>query len=193
LAHIYCLGRKQLADNLPVVTGKTFRPKATALALSGLMVFSAAAPFNAEAQGPAAPPSVASQPANTNTAPATAQQKAEQVVGEAINYSFKGVSIVVVLNKNETLAQYKSDLASVMRFAQDNGVPAQIFLLKSDKPSYAYFMRNATEFRLPPTHKDNYQITELFKLGGDAVGIYRQSLRAEAAQAPLKEPLKNAR
>jgi hypothetical protein len=176
-----------------MVAGKTFRSEATALALSGLMVFSVAAPFNAEAQEPAAPPSVATQPANTNSAPTTGQQKAEQVVAEAINYSFKGVSIVVVLNKNETLAQYKSDLASVMRFARDNGVPAQMFAFKSDKPSYAYFMRNATEFRLPPTHKDDYPIAELFKLGGDAVGIYRQSLKAEAAQAPLKEPLTNAR
>jgi hypothetical protein len=152
--------------------------RGAALALSTLLaVTSVAAPFQtASAQEPAnANRPVATQvTATNNLSPAAAQ------LIEAYKFSYQGVSLVVVLNKNDTVAKYKSDLAAVMRTTKDNNVPAKIFPFQSDEPSHAYFVRNAIEFRRPP-NQQNYSMSEILQMGGDAISIYGQSLKADAS------------
>ncbi len=105
-------------------------------------------------------------------------------MADAIMFSAKGVSFIVVLGKNDTVGPYFKDLASAMRVTKQHGVPARIFDMRSlDKDeTTAYMIVDGMIFRKPPDEKINYSSNEFLDMGGDAVVLFEQSQRYKAEQ-----------
>jgi hypothetical protein len=113
---------------------QTFRMKATAAVLSGLMVLTAAMPFNVEAQEPQAQepattaPDVATAPANTNT-PST--QETMGPMAKAVMYSNEGIGFLFVQGNNDNY-DYRPLLKTLKQTMGE--VPAKFYGAQSNKP-----------------------------------------------------------
>lgn len=105
-------------------------------------------------------------------------------LADAIAYSTKGVSIVVILGKNDTVDPYYKNLAAVMRATKLEGVPAQIFDMRAieEEKTTAFLIIDGLLFGKPENEDVNYSSDEFLDMGGDAISLYRQSQRYKAGQ-----------
>ena len=131
-----------------------------------------------------APDRNVSVPAHNRTIPAPTNPSVGGKLADAIGYSTKGVSIVVILGKNDTVDPYYKDLAAVMRVTKREGVPTQIFDMRSleKEETTGFLIIDGLIFKKPPDEKINYSSNEFLDMGGDAISLFRQSQRYKSEQ-----------